>query len=157
MVNPFLPYDADLWVTDISQTHICLLNKFNVIENHILVVTRVFEDQESLLTAEDFEAMWICMAEFDGLAFYNSGPIAGASQQHKHLQIVPLPLAPKGLMGPIEEALTSANYHKGVGISSNLHLFMGSLPSSQNGWRISSGAGKKPCIAIIQCLMRWDS
>jgi ATP adenylyltransferase len=121
-VNPFLPYDEDLWVTDISQTHICLLNKFNVIDNHILLVTRAYEDQESFLTAEDFEAMWICMAEFDGLAFYNSGPIAGASQQHKHLQIVPLPLAPRGPKVPIESALTLANYHKGVGKSSSLHF-----------------------------------
>lgn len=28
-----------------------------------------------------------------GLAYYNSGPISGASQPHKHMQIVPLPLA----------------------------------------------------------------
>ena len=119
-VNPFLPYDEDLWVTDISHTHICLLNKFNVIDNHILLVTRTFEDQESLLTLEDFEAMWVCMAEFDGLAFYNSGPIAGASQQHKHVQIVPLPLASRGPKVPIDSALTSVTYHKGVGIASNL-------------------------------------
>ncbi|MDX1410930.1 MAG: hypothetical protein R3351_02125, partial [Nitrospirales bacterium] len=37
-INPFLPYDEDLWVTDISPTHVCLLNKFNVIDNHILLV-----------------------------------------------------------------------------------------------------------------------
>jgi ATP adenylyltransferase len=119
-LNPFLPYDEDLWVTDISQTHICLLNKFNVIDNHILLVTRAFEDQESFLTAEDFKAMWICMAEFDGLAFYNSGRIAGASQQHKHLQIVPLPLTSRGPKVPIESALTPGNYFKGVGKSSSL-------------------------------------
>jgi ATP adenylyltransferase len=119
-VNPFLPYDEDLWVTDISQTHICLLNKFNVIENHILLVTRLFEDQESLLTAEDFEAMWICMAEFDGLAFYNSGPVAGASQRHKHLQIVPLPLASQGPKVPIESALITSHQEKGLRRSPNL-------------------------------------
>ncbi|MBE9061716.1 phosphorylase, partial [cf. Phormidesmis sp. LEGE 11477] len=27
--NPFLPYEQDLYVTDISATHVCLLNKFN--------------------------------------------------------------------------------------------------------------------------------
>ena len=119
-VNPFLPYDEDLWVTDISQTHICLLNKFNVIENHILLVTRGFEDQESLLTAEDFGAMWICMAELDGLAFYNSGPIAGASQQHKHLQIVPLPLASQGPKVPIDSALAPSHRERGIGRSPSL-------------------------------------
>ena len=113
--NPFFPYDEDLWVADISPTHICLLNKFKVIDNHILLITRVFENQESFLTVEDFEAVWMCMAEFDGLAFYNSGPKAGASQSHKHLQIVPLPLASQGPKVPIESALTSAVYHEGIG------------------------------------------
>lgn len=27
-----------------------------------------------------------------GLAFYNCGPVSGASQPHKHVQVVPLPL-----------------------------------------------------------------
>src|SRR5512147_2954296 len=29
--NPFLPYEEDLFVTNISDTHLCLLNKFNVV------------------------------------------------------------------------------------------------------------------------------
>ena len=115
VANPFLPYEKDLWVAEISQSHVCLLNKFNVIDNHILLVTRAFEEQESFLTVEDFEAMWTCMAEFDGLAFYNSGLTAGASQGHKHLQMVPLPLASKGPKVPIESALTSVIYHEGIG------------------------------------------
>lgn len=107
--NPFLPYDTDLFVADISATHLCLLNKFNVFDHHLLVVTRLFEEQESLLTLSDFEALWACMAEFDGLAFYNAGKIAGASQRHKHLQIVPLPLATSGPAIPVESVLTVAS------------------------------------------------
>ena len=38
------------------------------------------------------EEMNAILAEFDGLGFYNGGETAGASQPHKHLQIVPLPL-----------------------------------------------------------------
>lgn len=91
--NPFQPYEDDLFVANISDTHLCLLNKYNVIEHHALVVTRAFEPQESLLTPADFEALLSCMAEFDALGFYNSGPVAGASQPHKHLQFVPLPLS----------------------------------------------------------------
>lgn len=30
-----------------------------------------------------------------GLAYYNCGPSSGASQPHKHVQVVPLPLAEK--------------------------------------------------------------
>jgi len=97
--NPFLPYEEDLFVTDISNTHVCILNKFNVVDYHLLIITRAFESQESLLTLEDFTAMWACLAEFDGLVFYNGGKLAGASQPHKHLQIVPfsetdIPISP---------------------------------------------------------------
>ena len=37
----------------------------------------------------------------DGLAFYNAGQVAGASQRHKHLQLVPA-LGPHGLRAPVE-------------------------------------------------------
>ena len=86
--NPFLPYEKDLFVADISDTHVCILNKFNVVDFHLLIITRIFEEQESLLTLEDFTAMWTCLGEFEGLVFYNGGKLAGASQRHKHLQIV---------------------------------------------------------------------
>ncbi|MEO0373119.1 MAG: DUF4922 domain-containing protein [Cyanobacteria bacterium P01_A01_bin.17] len=90
--NPFLPYEEELFVADLSPTHVALLNKFNVVDHHLLVITRHFEPQESWLTLPDFKALANCLAEVDGLAFYNGGRAAGASQGHKHLQIVPLPL-----------------------------------------------------------------
>ncbi|MCW5314321.1 phosphorylase [Nostoc sp. KVJ3] len=108
--NPFLPYEEDLFVADISDTHVCILNKYNVVDYHLLIITRAFEEQESLLTLEDFAAMWACLADIDGLAFYNSGKSAGASQRHKHLQLVPLPLAYSGPQIPIEPLLTAAQF-----------------------------------------------
>ena len=108
--NPFLPYEEDLFVTDVSDTHICLLNKFNVIEHHLLIVTRTFAEQESALNMADFEALWACMREFESLAFYNAGPVAGASQRHKHLQMIPLPLAVHGPRIPVEPVLAAAAY-----------------------------------------------
>ena len=103
--NPFLPYEEDLFVCGISDTHLCLLNKFNVVDHHLLMVTRVFEEQDAPLGVADFEAICLCLSEIDGLVFYNGGEIAGASQRHKHLQLVPLPLAP-GIPGiPIEAVL----------------------------------------------------
>lgn len=100
--NPFLPYEKELFVADLSPTHVALLNKFNVMERHLLLVTRDFEDQENLLTPADFSALWICMAEYDAVGFYNGGEAAGASQSHKHLQLVPLPLAEQGPPVPIQ-------------------------------------------------------
>jgi len=96
--NPFKPYDPHLFVCDIGPSHICLLNKFNIIENHMLLVTREFEPQTNLLNPSDFKAALLGLKEIDGLVFYNGGREAGASQPHKHLQLRPvkpgaLPLA----------------------------------------------------------------
>lgn len=91
-LNPFLPYDRQLWVTDLSPSHLVLLNKYNAVDRHILIITREFEEQESLLNPQDFQAAWQVLGEEAGLVFYNSGPLAGASQRHKHLQWVPFPL-----------------------------------------------------------------
>ncbi len=103
--DPFLPYEPDMFVADISPTHVCLLNKFNVIDHHLLVVTRAFEEQDAPITAADFAALWACMKDVDGLAFYNAGKVAGASQRHKHLQIAPLPWGPGNGRLPVEDAL----------------------------------------------------
>jgi ATP adenylyltransferase len=126
--DPFLPYDETLFVSDISDTHICLLNKYNVVDHHLLIVTRDFEEQESLLNVQDFEALWACMTELNGFAFYNGGKTAGASQRHKHLQLVPLPLAPLGPPIPIQPLLASAKGSKSPSNLSGLpfrHAFTG--------------------------------
>jgi len=109
--NPFLPYEPDLYVTDITDAHLCLLNKFNVVENHFLIVTREFESQENWLTSADFEALTKCLSEVDGLAFYNGGEMAGSSQPHKHIQVVPRTGELSEL--PIEIALTKAKVSGG--------------------------------------------
>ncbi|MBE9142297.1 ATP adenylyltransferase family protein [Planktothrix mougeotii] len=114
--NPFLPYEKDLFVADLSKTHLCLLNKFNVVEHHLLIVTREFEEQETWLTQADFAAMWMGLAEIDGLIFYNGGKLAGASQRHKHLQLVPFPLVPDGLNLPIQPAIASVQFQNSIGI-----------------------------------------
>jgi ATP adenylyltransferase len=104
--NPFLaPYEEDLYVGPLPPAHECLLNKFNVFEHHALIVTRDFEHQDSLLTPADFEALLAGMAGFDALGFYNGGRLAGASQPHKHLQLVPVPLAEGTRRTPMDEAI----------------------------------------------------
>ena len=102
--NPFLPPDPALVVGDVSDTHVAVLNKFPVIAHHLLVVTRAFVPQTAPLDREDVVAMLAAIAECRALAFYNGGQAAGASQPHKHLQIVPLPLLASAAM-PFERAL----------------------------------------------------
>ena len=112
--NPFLPHDPDLYVAGVSNTHFLLLNKFKVIDNHLLLVTRRFVQQEALLDGADFEALAACMAQLDGLGFYNGGEIAGASQRHKHLQLVPLPLSAQGPPVPVEPLFESVRAQAGM-------------------------------------------
>lgn len=107
--NPFAPYEAELFVAELSATHVALLNKYPIIDHHLLIATRRFEDQETLLTAADFAAFHTCLRELEGLGFYNGGAIAGASERHKHLQIVPLPLAPRGPTVPIAPLLEAVS------------------------------------------------
>ncbi len=93
--NPFASPEPALLVRDLTPTHRAVLNKFSVLREHLLVVTRDFQDQRSLLDARDFEALAVCMEEAEVLAFYNGGTEAGASQAHKHVQVVTLPLSPR--------------------------------------------------------------
>ena len=94
--NPFLDPEPELVVVDaLGATHRAMLNKYHVIENHLLVVTRAFVDQEVLLDLADFEALVACLPrDARAIGFYNGGRDSGASQPHKHLQVVTLPLSP---------------------------------------------------------------
>jgi ATP adenylyltransferase len=118
--NPFLPPDSDLLVGEASDTHLCVLNRFNVIDGHLLIVTRRFVDQSELLDLEDFEALAACMAEIDGLGFYNAGTIAGASQRHKHLQLVRLPLGGRTSDTPMDPVFALVDHAVEYGTSGQL-------------------------------------
>jgi len=106
--NPFLPPDPELLIDNVSPRHLSVLNKFNVLDHHLLIVTRSFEPQETLLTLDDLEALAACMGEMDGLGFYNGGTVAGASQAHKHLQLVRLPLANGPRPTPLDRVLPAS-------------------------------------------------
>lgn len=90
--NPFLPPEPALTVGALPPGHVAVLNKFNVLDNHVLVVTRQFVHQEAPLAAADFAAAAVGLAQGEALAFYNGGRTAGASQPHRHFQLVPMPL-----------------------------------------------------------------
>ncbi len=87
--NPFLPYDENLYVGELNASYRCLLNKFNVIDGHILLVTNTFTEQLAPMKPVDFEAALIALRAKPGLVFYNGGQKAGASVRHRHLQMIP--------------------------------------------------------------------
>ncbi|KAF9916807.1 bifunctional AP-4-A phosphorylase/ADP sulfurylase [Lobosporangium transversale] len=86
--NPFLPHDPTLFVMDIGEEHMALLNKFCVVPRHFLV------KQTDPLSPNDLLAVWGALNAVkcpgDAVAFYNCGARSGASQPHKHMQVIPL-------------------------------------------------------------------
>lgn len=113
--DPFRDPDPRLRVVEVSDSHVCLLNKFPVLGGHLLIVTRDAAEQESALDAADFEALSACLVEGAALGFYNAGAAAGASQPHRHLQLVRLPLFPGVEAVPVEPLLRPALPERGVG------------------------------------------
>jgi len=91
--NPFLPWDQELAVAPLGSSHLLLLNKYPVQAGHVLVITQQWQPQRGWLGPGD----WGAVAEVDrdtgGLWFFNSSPAAGASQPHRHLQLLPRPAA----------------------------------------------------------------
>ncbi len=134
--NPFLPYDDDLFVSDLSDQHLGLLNKFNVVDHHLLMVTREFVSQDTWLDVADCLALAIVLRELEGLAFYNGGWAAGASQTHKHLQMVPLPFIPDRPDLPISPVIAAASLQS-IGQSQTLP-FVHAIASLSLDWTAPS-------------------
>lgn len=152
--DPFAPpYDPDLYVGDLTATHAALLNKFNVLDDHLLLVTRHWAEQSEMLDAADFEALLAGLAGIDGLAFYNGGAEAGASQPHKHLQVVPLPLAPEGPALPVADRLEAVTLERGVGRMPGLPCRHAVAPI-EPGWLDDPGARAPDMAATAAALWR---
>ena len=66
-----------------------VLNKYPVLGNHALLVTRAFSPQDWRLNKRDLDALHRSATAAGALGFYNSDGVAGASQLHRHFQLVP--------------------------------------------------------------------
>lgn len=150
--DPFLPYDPDLFVAEISPTHMALLNKFNVVDHHLLIVTRAFEAQEALLTRADCAALLIGLAEIDGLGFYNAGPAAGASQRHKHLQVIPFLSSTEPRL-PIEPLLRAVKMAGATGTVPGLPFLHAYAPMDPD-WIDPRRDGAASLLACYHSLLR---
>ena len=87
--NPFLPWDQRLEVERINDSHVVILNKFPVQAAHMLLITQAWQPQTGWLSIKDWHALALVDLMTTGLWFFNSGPDAGASQPHRHLQLIP--------------------------------------------------------------------
>ncbi len=87
--NPFLPWDPQLEIERIQDHHVLILNKYPVQRGHMLLITQGWASQTDWLQPEDWRALVKVDRDSTGLWFFNSGPRAGASQPHRHLQLLP--------------------------------------------------------------------
>lgn len=78
-----------------------MLNKFAIVPEHFLLITRNFKHQTHLLDADDLAATYACIRAYheyktegkereELFAFFNCGEHSGASQPHRHLQLLPV-------------------------------------------------------------------
>ena len=84
-------------------THSLVLNKYPVIPQHSILATIPYKKQTDLLDLEDLEVAYACLKAWEAnstgstpemrlFAFFNSGEHSGASQAHRHVCMMPLPL-----------------------------------------------------------------
>lgn len=109
--DPFADPPAALRVTDLSPSHYLVLNKFAIVPEHFILSTTDYKPQTHLLEQSDLEATLACIEAYeaarrtqnekghrdgelgggDGLfTFFNCGEHSGASQPHRHIQMLPI-------------------------------------------------------------------
>ena len=89
--NPFKPWDKLLEIDQIGDHHQLILNKYPVQKGHILLITNTWRPQNGWLDINDWRAIQKVNNDTSGLWFFNSSPIAGASQPHRHFQLLRRP------------------------------------------------------------------
>ena len=87
--NPFIPWDTRLQIQSINDNHTLILNKYPVQIGHMLLITSFWKPQNGWLNEDDFEAILNVDNDTTGLWFFNSSKEAGASQPHRHFQLLP--------------------------------------------------------------------
>ena len=70
--------DSNLVVAVISPYYTLVLNKYNTIPDHVLLVTDEFEAQSTPLSPIDLEAWYWCIVQINGLGYYNSDFVSGS-------------------------------------------------------------------------------
>jgi sulfate adenylyltransferase (ADP) / ATP adenylyltransferase len=87
--------------SDRNATHNLVLNKYPVISQHSILSTVDFKKQSDLLDGQDLDVTYACLRAWEVgstdatqprrlFAFFNSGEHSGASQPHRHLQLLPV-------------------------------------------------------------------
>ena len=124
--NPFLPWDPALEVQRLGPEHVVILNKFPVQRGHVLLITQRWQPQAGWLQRNDWQALAAVEADTSGLWFFNSCAAAGASQPHRHLQL--LPRSPQEVSCPLAAS------------------FIAQLEGTQPAWRWQYRLSRRQCF-----------
>jgi len=99
--NPFAnPEESMTVIKDYANGQFnILLNKYPIVNNHLLLTTKEFKSQNSPLSPQDLIASLKIIEALEKsnkknekfFGFYNCGDNSGASQPHKHLQFLKIP------------------------------------------------------------------
>ncbi|KAJ3573086.1 hypothetical protein NPX13_g4826 [Xylaria arbuscula] len=100
--NPFENPSPALLVAQLLPSHRLVLNKFAVVPEHFILATRDFKPQTHILEPSDIDAAYACVQTYQSAGrelyvFFNSGDHSGASQPHRHLQLLPVDCMKIGL------------------------------------------------------------
>ncbi|KAJ8128670.1 hypothetical protein O1611_g4963 [Lasiodiplodia mahajangana] len=100
--NPFENPSPALLVAQLPPSHRLVLNKFAIVPEHFILATKDFKPQTYLLERGDIDAAYACVQAYHGagkelFVFFNSGGHSGASQPHRHLQLLPVECMMYGL------------------------------------------------------------
>ncbi|KAK3953405.1 ATP adenylyltransferase-domain-containing protein [Pseudoneurospora amorphoporcata] len=123
----FDPFDNPLpsmLITPLPPHHILVLNKFAIVPEHFILTTKEYKEQTHLLEQSDLEATRACIQAYEQYAaaggtqgeeeeeeeeeegqdpklyaFFNCGEHSGASQPHRHLQLLVVERMREGLEG----------------------------------------------------------
>lgn len=103
--DPFEEIETELLVASLS-SHNLVLNKFAIVPEHFILATSAFRSQTDLLDEDDLAVTYGCIEAYhthcergdeessahegELFAFYNSGEFSGASQPHRHIQLLPV-------------------------------------------------------------------
>ncbi|KAI3336639.1 HIT-like domain-containing protein [Xylariaceae sp. AK1471] len=100
--NPFENPSPALLIAQLPPSHRLVLNKFAIVPEHFILATSDFKPQTHLLEAGDIDAAYACVQAYRSAGqelyvFFNSGEHSGASQPHRHLQLLPVERMKDGL------------------------------------------------------------
>ncbi|KOS18995.1 hypothetical protein ESCO_000095 [Escovopsis weberi] len=124
--DPFADPPPSMLISPLGPAHFLVLNKFAIVPEHFILATSAYKPQTHILEQDDLEATLACIHSYhqsssssstsstptsdnpasqapdDGLfAFFNCGPHSGASQPHRHIQLLPISRMSHDLPAPL--------------------------------------------------------